>query len=113
MILGPNSTWPEARNHCKILCFLRIFGFSMFGCWKAFGLIFGWIWRWFWAPSWSQNRPKITQKGSKKQDVILNRFWMALGPILGGFGRQVGSQVEANMAPKSEKWGTKKRSRTL
>jgi len=83
----------------------------MFGCWKAFGLIFGWIWRWFWAPSWSQNRPKITQKGSKKQDVILNRFWMALGPILGGFGRQVGSQVGANMAPKSEKWGTKKRSK--
>ena len=42
-IFWPNITWPRARNHCKIQCFFRIFGFSMFGCWVVFWLSFDWF----------------------------------------------------------------------
>ena len=42
-------------------------------------------------------------KSHKKEDAILDGSWRALGAILGGFWFQVGGQVGAKLAPKSEK----------
>ena len=57
-----------------------------------------------------KNRSKIDQKSIKKSDqksdAILDRFWMALGSIFDRFWAQVGGQVGAKLAPKSEKWGS-------
>ncbi len=36
---------------------------------------------------------------------MLDGSWRVLGAIWGGFWLQVGGQVEAKLAPKSEKWG--------
>ena len=48
---------------------------------------------------------KINSKGDRKQDASWDGFWMALGLIFDGFGAQVGSQVGAKLAPKSEEMG--------
>ena len=57
-------------------------------------------------PKSIQNPSKIYLQRHLKQDTILNRSWRALGWILGGFWLQVGGQVGAKLAPKSEKWGS-------
>ena len=74
------------RNHKNIkknICFLKLFG--------GFGV-----------PSWSQNRSKINSERYLKQDVILNRFLMALGPILGRFWRPSWDQVGSKIGPRRD-----------
>ena len=44
-------------------------------------------------------------KGDRKQDASWDGFWMALGSIFGGFWAEVGGQVGAKLAPKSEEMG--------
>ena len=51
-------------------------------------------------PSWHKNPPKIRPRGHQKQDAILNRFLMALGPILGRFWKPSWSQVGTKIAPR-------------
>ena len=103
MILGPNSTWSEARQHCKIQCFLRIFGFSMFGCWVVFLIDFWLILGAFWGRKSVKKWFKIDPKRDRKQDASWYGFGMALGSIFGRFGAQVGGQVGAKLGPKSIK----------
>ena len=50
-----------------------------------------------------EDPPKIIPKSDQKQDAILNAIWKALGPIFGGFWLQLGGQVGAMLAPKSQK----------
>ena len=56
----------------------------------------------FGVPSWSQNRSKINSERYLKQDVILNRFLMALGPILGRFWRPSWDQVGSKIGPRRD-----------
>ena len=56
----------------------------------------------FGVPSWSQNRSKISSKRYLEQDVILNRFLMALGPILGRFWRASWGQVGSKIGPRRD-----------
>ena len=49
------------------------------------------------------NRSKFSPEGDRKQDASWDGVWMALGSIFGGFWLQVGGQVGAKLAPKSEK----------
>ena len=51
----------------------------------------------------SQEASKIDQKGHRKQDASWLGIWRPLGTIFGPFWLQVGRQVEAKLAPKSEK----------
>lgn len=48
--------------------------------------------------SWIKNGPKFESRKAKNQDAILDGFLMALGSILGRFGRpswgQVGSKID-------------------
>ena len=53
----------------------------------------------------TKNQPKSHPKSDPKQDAILDASWMALGATFGGFWLQVGGQVEAKLAPKSNKIG--------
>ena len=53
----------------------------------------------------SKNLSKIYPKNDRKQDGSWDRFLMALGSIFGGFWVQVGGQLGAKLAPKSEEMG--------
>ena len=53
----------------------------------------------------TKNQRKSHPKSDPKQDAILDASWMALGATFGGFWLQVGGQVEAKLAPKSNKIG--------
>ena len=50
-----------------------------------------------------KNQSQIYQKCDQISNAILDGFWKALGPILERFWAQVGGQVGAKLAPKSEK----------
>ena len=90
MILGPNSTWPEARNHCKIQCFFTIFGFPMFveGFWVDF-------WMDLEVVLGSKLEPKSTKNLSKRASKIRYDFeW-----ILDGSWTDFGSILEDKLGP--------------
>ena len=80
--------------------------FSLLACWVDFLIDFGPIFGGFGSRKSTKNRSKIDPKSDQKQDAILNATWKALGPISGGFWLQLGGQVGAKLAPKSEKWGS-------
>ena len=73
------------RNHKNIK---KQFVFKLFG---GFGV-----------PSWDRNRSKIKSNMYFKQDVILNRFLMALGPILGRFWKPSWDQVGSKIGPRRD-----------
>ena len=54
--------------------------------------------------SWIKNGPKFESRKAKNQDAILDGFLMALGSILGRFGRpswgQVGSKIDLERVQK-------------
>ena len=57
----------------------------------------------------TQEAPKIDKKGySKHDDASWLGIWSPLGTDLGGFWVQLGRQVGAKLAPKSEKIGQQK-----
>ena len=56
----------------------------------------------------TQEAPKIDKKGYSKHDASWLGIWNPLGTNLGGFWVQVGRQVGAKLAPKSEKIGYRK-----
>ena len=59
----------------------------------------------FWDRKSIKNQSKIDPKGDRKQDASWDGFWMALGSIFDGFWAQVGGQVGAKLAPRSEEMG--------
>ena len=94
-----------AKNIEKTNGFLSFFTFWLLGCWNDFMVDFWLILDGFWDRKSIKDRSKIDQKSNQKSDAILDRFWMALGSIFDRFWAQVGGQVGAKLAPKSEKWG--------
>ena len=56
----------------------------------------------------TQEAPKIDKKGYSKLDASWLGIWNPLGTDLTGFWVQVGRQVGAKLAPKSEKIGHRK-----
>ena len=69
------------------------------------GMGFGWLLDRFLVDLGIENPSKIDANSDRKRDAILDASWRALGQIWDGFWLQVGGQVGAKLAPKSEKWG--------
>ena len=105
LIFVHDITWPRARIHWPCQYEIHFFDFWLLCCWDDFRIDFWLIFGRFGGRKSSKNRPKIDQKSGEKSYAILDGSWRALGAILDGFWLQVGGQVGAKLAPKSEEMG--------